>query len=835
MVSFSVIAGVLVTAMVTPALAVTGIAATNTIGIFDSLPEFIEIGQQPQQNEIFVTNGKNPDGTPIYESIAVVFDQNREEVPWDKVSPFLKDAVVAGEDRRFYQHGGVDVAGLIRATLGNVAGGSQSGASTLSMQLVKNIYVQRALTLSTQELRDVAIKEAQRSTIDRKLKEMKLAIGLEKTYTKDQILLAYLNIAGYGGNTYGIEAAANRYYGVSSKDVTLAQAASLIAIVQQPGARSLDTPENYQNNQERRDFILNMMFTEKMIDQQQLTEALETPVDETTVTLQASKQGCIAANTYAKQFCDYVVKNVKNLESLGADARERAANWRIGGYKLYTSLDMRLQVNAQKTVRQYAPPGETRFQLGSAATSVEVGTGRILMMAQNKAFDDSLAGGGPNTTAVNYNTDKAYGGSSGFQVGSTYKVFTLLNWLQSGHGLNEVVNADARSEPQAKFLDSCNGPYGGPPWKFKNSSGEKGTRTVMAALVGSVNAAFVSMAMELDQCNTLKLAQALGVHRAADDPYTPEVEQAMESNPAAILGTNTIAPLTIAAAYAGIASGGVFCRPTAVDYIVDAAGTKLAGQARECSVALDPDVAATAQYAMQAAYASYGSNARDGIPMIAKTGTTDKAVQTWMSGSSTKVATSAWFGNIVGNYSIYGYNGGLANRFGIGKALFSYTNKLYGGKAFPGPAERLMNGAGIEVPNLAGGTLENSKALLEGLKLTFENGGLVDSDLPVGSVAKTNPAAGTILARGMTVKVYTSNGSMTTMPDVADGTLTYAAAKAILTAAGFTNVLTAQPCVEAEDPEQIGFVISSDPKAGTAWVRTAPISLGVGAALCENP
>ena len=834
MLGFSVIAGVLVTVMVTPALAVTGIAATNTIGIFDSLPEFIEIGEQPQQNEIFVTNGTNPDGTPIYESIAVVFDQNREEVSWDNVSPFLKDAVVAGEDRRFYQHGGIDVAGLIRASVGNVIGTGESGASTLSMQLVKNIYIQRALQRPTEEARDAAIKDAQRSTIDRKLKEMKLAIGLEKTYTKDQVLLAYLNIAGFGGNTYGIEAAAQRYYGVASKDVTLAQAASLIAIVQQPGARSLDDAENYQGNKDRRDFILNMMFTEKMIDQDQLTEALDTPVDETTVTLQPSKQGCIAANDYAKQFCDYVVKNVKNLESLGADEKERADNWRIGGYKLYTSLDMRLQVNAQDTVRRFAPPDETRLQLGSAASSVEVGTGRILVMAQNKGFDDSQAGSGPANTAVNYNTDRAYGGSIGFQVGSTYKVFTLLNWLQSGRGLNEVVNANPRTEPQAKFMDSCNGPYVN-NWTFKNSSGETGTRTVLGAVVGSVNGAFASMGMELDQCNTLKLAEGLGVHRAADDPNTPEVEEAMESNPAAILGTNTIAPLTIAAAYAGIASGGIFCRPTAVDSIVNAAGETLPGQARECSVTLDPEVAATAAYAMQAAYASYSSNARDGIPMIAKTGTTDRAVQTWMTGSSTRVATSAWFGNIVGNFSIYGYNGGLANRFGIGRALFSYTNSLYGGAAFAGPAERLMNGAGIEVPDLAGGTLENSKAILEGLKLTFADGGQVDSDLPVGTVVQTDPAPATVIARGMTVNVFTSNGSMSRVPDVTDGKSDYAAAKATLTKAGFTNVLTPTNCVVVTDTDFVDKVVSSDPKPGTTWMRTAAITLGIGKLTCATP
>ncbi len=831
MLGFSVIAGVLVTVMVTPALAVTGMTATSTIGIFDSMPEYIEIGDQPQQNEIFAQNGVNEDGTPSYTSIATVFNQNREEATWENVSQYLKDATVAGEDRRFYEHGGVDVAGVIRAAIGNLTGGDLSGASTLSMQLVKNIYIQLAVQLPTEEEQKKGIQEAQKQGIDRKLKEMKLAIGLEKTYTKDEILLAYLNIAGFGGNTYGIEAAAQQYYGVSAADVTIAQAASLIAIVQEPGARSLSSPDNYAANEARRDTILYWMFTEKMITQDEYDEAKAVPVDETTVVLTPPRSGCIAAESYSKQFCDYVVKNVKNFATLGADEQERLDNWKVGGYKLYTSLDLRLQTVAQDTVTGRAPVDETRLELGSASTSVEVGTGRILTMAQNKVFNDSLAGGGPGTTAVNFNTDKAYGGSSGFQVGSTYKTFTLINWLESGHGLNEVVNASPRTENQANFVDTCNGPYGG-TWPFKNSSGEQGTRTVLAATVGSVNGAYASMGMQLDQCLTMKAAMRLGVHPAADDPSTPEQEAALNSFPSAILGTNTIAPLTMAAAYAGIASGGTYCKPTAVDFIVNAAGETLPGQAKDCASVLDPEVAATTAYALQQAYRSYAANARDGVPMLAKTGTTDKSHQTWLVGSSTRVATAVWFGNIKGDFSISRYPGGLGNRHAIAKVIFGAVNNIYGGDGFPDPAARLMTGAGVEVPPLNGGTLENSKALLEGLGLSFVDGGQINSDLPAGTVVSSDPGAGAIVARGMTVTVFTSNGAMSTVPDVVSGNPDYATASASLNAAGFTNV--PPPGCTVVDPlsPNIGKVVSSDPSAGSVWVRSSEVRLSVGQEIC---
>ncbi|MGV8970275.1 MAG: transglycosylase domain-containing protein [Microbacteriaceae bacterium] len=831
MLGFSAVAGLLVAVMVTPAIAVTGMTATSTIGIFDGLPEFIEIGAQPQQNEIFAQTGVNEDGTPSYMSVAVVFNQNREEAEWDNVSQYLKDATVAGEDRRFYQHGGVDIAGVMRAAIGNITGGDLSGASTLSMQLVKNIYIQQALQAPTEELQKKGIKDAQKTSIDRKLKEMKLAIGLEKTYTKDEILLAYLNIAGFGGNTYGIEAAARQYYGVSAADVTIAQAASLIAIVQEPGARSLSSPDNYDANKDRRNTILYWMLTEKMITQAEHDEAKATPVDETTVSINPPRSGCIAAYAYATQFCDYVVKNVKNFTSLGADEQERKDNWKIGGYKLYTSLDLRLQTVAQDTVTARAPIDEPRLELGSASTSVEVGTGRILTMAQNKVFNDSLAGGGIGATAVNFNTDKAYGGSSGFQVGSTYKTFTLINWLESGHGLNEVVDASPRTEEQAKFADSCNGPHAG-VWKFKNSSGESGTRTVLRATVGSVNGAYASMGMQLDQCLTMKAAMRLGVHPAGDDPYTPEAEASLNSFPSAILGTNTIAPLTMAAAYAGIAAGGLYCKPTAVDYIVTAAGETLPGQAKDCAVVLDPEVAATTAYALQQAYASYAANTRDGIPMMAKTGTTDKANQTWIVGSSTRVATAVWFGNIKGDFSITRYPGGYGNRHGIGKVIFGAANNIYGGGSFPEPAARLLTGAGVEVPSLNGGTLENAKALLEGLGLTFADGGQVNSDLPAGTVVSSDPGSSAIIARGMTVTVFTSNGSMSTVPDVVSGNNDYATASSALNAAGFTNVGPPTCAVVLPLSPQIGKVVSSDPAAGSVWVRTAEVKLAVGQEIC---
>jgi len=283
---FGALAGVMVTAMISPALAVTSVGANSAIGVFDALPEFIELGEQAQKNTLWATVSSDP--SEGYVPFAEVYWQDREEVRLSEMSPHLPNAAVAGEDRRFYDHTGVDVNSVVRAALGNVfSGGIESGASTLSMQLVKNTYIQRSQYLPTEEERQQAYATAIETSFERKLNEMKLAIGLEKAYRKDQILEAYLNITGFGGNTYGVQAAAQKYFGKTAKELNPAEAASLMAIVQFPSTRNLANPDNFAANQERRDIILAAMFAEDYLTEAEYTEAVNTPVDENFVRLSA--------------------------------------------------------------------------------------------------------------------------------------------------------------------------------------------------------------------------------------------------------------------------------------------------------------------------------------------------------------------------------------------------------------------------------------------------------------------------------------------------------------------------------------------------------------------
>ena len=842
-IGFSALSGLLVTVMVAPALAVTGITASSTIGVFDSLPEYIEIGQQPERNELYATYSGEGSENGQY-LIATIYDQNRQEVPYSEISKFALDATVDGEDSRFFEHGGVDVASVIRAAVGNVVNsGIESGASTLSMQLVKNLFVQQALDEPTEEARQAAYKLATATSFDRKLKEMKLAIGLEKKYTKKEILTAYLNIANFGNATYGIQAAAQRYYTVDAKDLTLAQAASLIAIVQYPNQRNLGDPENFAANQERRDYILGAMLASGDVTQKEYDEAIATPVDETTIVPSDPSNGCIAANSYARWFCDYVVKSVKDFAFLGATEEEREANWKRGGYKLYTTLDLDVQIPVQTAVWAYAPNSETAFSLGSAVDTVQPGTGRVLVMAENMIFDDTLEGGGPTTSAVNYSTSYDYGGSSGIQPGSTYKLFTLLDWLMKGKGTEERVSGDPDKQAQYSKFFACGEPTGSGTFSYKNNAGESGIWTVRDGTVNSVNGVFFSMAKQLDLCDIRDVAKSLGVERADGAE--------LEVNPTSIIGTNTVTPLSMASAYAGVAALGKWCKPIVVDTFVGPDGEKKVAQTPECKQAIQPNIAATAIDVMKGVMTSgnqvYG-NPEDGIPLFGKTGTTDSGNQTWVASGTTSGGSVVWVGNSIGDFNILDaeYQGvsGILLRHYISLALVTALDNKYGGSDWPAPDPALVTGGGLAVPDVTNLTPESAKSLLEGLGFTYADGGPIDSEIPAGKVAGTNPSAGSNSAKGATITVYTSKGNKVAFPDVVGNGEQYDfnQAQAGL-APTYTNVTkacvvltpnAAHPgvgpngtLVDPADP-RIGKVQFTDPAAGSYAVPGSPVTVTLG-------
>jgi membrane peptidoglycan carboxypeptidase len=518
---------------------------------------------------------------------------------------------------------------------------------------------------------------------------------LEKQFTKQQVLNEYLNIANFGGNNYGVETAAQAYFSISASKVTPAEAASIIAIVQDPSTRSLGSTADYAANESRRNFILGQMYKAGDLTKTQYETAKATPVDAKFVHLTAVQNGCLSSPVDYRWICSYTLNDVDNLTQLGATKAAREANWALGGYDIYTTFSTQLQDAATATLASLVPATETRFALGGAISTVQPGTGKLLVMAENKTFDDSLSGGGPTTTAINFNVDRDNGGSSGFQPGSAYKLFTLLDWLKQGHKLTDSFNASVRSMPMSSFT-ACGQKLSGPAYTFKNDENEQGSTTILKATARSINSVFIQMAAQLDLCDIRDIAKSLGVHNATGQP--------LSDIPSCIIGgcSNTIAPLTLATAYAAIADQGLYCSAVAVEKVVAPGAKNLGAQPSDCHQAVAANIADTAAKALQGVMTGGGTgvsaNPNDGTAFMGKTGTTNNSLQTWIVASSTKASTAVWVGNISGtqplrSISVAGSQAALL-RHRVFKAVMRIVDQYVGAAPPFAPADPALLSGG---------------------------------------------------------------------------------------------------------------------------------------------
>ena len=825
LVGMSAVAGILVTAAVAPAVALSGIAATNTITVFDNLPEYLAIDQLAQKSNIYAsTNADDPVGSRVL--LASFYEQNRVSVASDAISQFAKDAAIAGEDPHFMEHGGVDIQATFNGAVQTLATGRTRGGSSITQQYVKNVLIQKCEALPDSDKALACYRDAVAQTADRKLREMRLAIGLEKKYDKAQILRGYLNIAGYGGSVYGIEAAANYYFNTTALNLTLPQAASLVAIVNNPVKFQLDHPDSetngaangYADNKLRRDYILKEMLKYSKISQADYDAALATPI-EPVITVPST--GCQTAGGSA-YFCDYVTKILKSDPVFGADADARLANFRRGGFDVYTTLDLDMQAAAVTSLNTYVPKTVPGWDVAGVVSSVKVGTGDVLTMAQSKDYSQSEQPAKSTFTSLNYNTDKAFGGSGGFQPGSTYKVFTLAEWLKEGHALTERVDSRPKSN-WGTFQDSCLGPQNYdkevPPFNPSNDGGEGGpNETALNSTKRSINTGFIGMAKELDLCGIRKTAESFDVHAAKGGP--------LGQNAASVIGTNYIAPLTMAVAFAGIADNGMTCSPVVIRRMIGSDGTELPVPKSTCQQSVSPEVAAGMQYAMQTTMASGGTaqasyNATfPKVPMIGKTGTTDKAKDTWMSGASTSVATVVGIVNVDGPYKNQRTYAGRLNGFDTSTSrhriwpdVMSVANAKYGGNEFPAAAANLIYAPSVSVPDVRGQSMASARSTLLAAGFYFVDGGVTNSALPAGTVASTDPAGGASSTRGARVTVSSSDGTGVTVPDVIGKSETDA--RATLSGAPYTFTV-AKLQQDTPDKAQDGKVVAVQPGAGTA-------------------
>ena len=810
----STVASVLSFTLLLPMLWLGGLGATATVSIFENLPDFIKPVNAAEASNIYAMK----DGKPV--QVARFFNENRISVGFDEISSNMVRAAIDTEDPRFYDHAGVDWVSFSRAILTNVLkAGKGPGGSTITMQYVKNNLLEAAVLSGDPEA--IAMQTDSAHALQRKFQEVRLALALEKNYSKQDILAGYLNLSFFGTNINGVEAASEYYFGIHAKELDVPQAAMLAAMLKGAEDYRPDVEANANRALTRRNYVIQNMADQGDITQAEANKYKATPIE---LNIQKVPTGCEADQKTAF-FCDYVVWTIRNSPEFGPSQTDREALLRKGGLDIYTTMDIKLQKVADNATKAWVPPTD-KNKIGSSSVSVQVGTGRILALTQNRIYDQTGADI-PGHTSVNYSSDRPYGGSSGFQTGSTYKIFTLAEWLSKGHTLNEHVDGRIKEWNNATDFSSRCGALTG-TWKPGNDANEPEDLNAIQATALSVNTAFAYMASKLDLCDIRDMAMRFGVHRADGTELV--------SYPASVLGINEIAPLTMAAAVAGIANKGVFCTPIAIDkVVVRETQTEMPVPKTICTQAVSPEIAAGMTMAMKAVInggTGAASSTGDSTPLAGKTGTTDSAVHTWMTGFSTAVATAVWVGNVSGDVSLrqitlHGKKGSTV-RHEIWRTIMKTANKSYPGGPFDEPPQSMIDAASVVVPSVAGlvpdAAVQNLSALQLNSKIMVNE---VGSTKPAGTVAYTSPKAGASVAVGTQIKIYVSKGGYTKVPDVHG--MTVAEATNTLNAAGFPTVSAPQPSQGeyfVHDPNvPKDSVVGTDPAAGKAVNSSSAILL----------
>ncbi|KIS25897.1 glycosyl transferase [Arthrobacter sp. SPG23] len=647
-IAVSAVCGVLAASLVAPSVAAAGVTVSSSITFFNNLPGDLTVNP-PSQATKMVTS----DGQPI----ATFYAENRVRVTLDQMSPFIKDAIVAIEDSRFYEHGGVDPQGILRALTFNVTQGGRQGASTLTQQYVTNVINESYLSADQGEQ---VILSGQKSVGD-KIREMKLAIELEKKYTKDQILEGYLNIVFFNRDAYGIEAAARHFFSASAKDLTLPQAALLAGLVNSPSF--YDPAVHPENSLQRRNQVLGNMLEQKKITQAEHDAAAATGVE---LKITPGRQGCAAA-VIAPYFCDYVSHLILNNPAYGADPNDRERLLYRGGLTIVTTLDSRLQAAAQAQVE--ATAGANPDKWGAALVTIQPGSGRILAMAQNTVF---LPAEGKFDTQLNFNVDSKdangndLNGAGGFQPGSTMKPFTFAEWLNEGKPINAMIDASRRTYPlDFPWRSSCGkvlGAYntaqrneGAADDLQNNDPGYYRPMPVNYGLYNSINTATFAEAAQLDFCGIQKMVDAVGLHSGLDGA---QVNMHQLGN---LLGAIGVAPLHLANAFATFANDGRYCTPVAVADVSDPAGRHLPAESSQCRPAVKPEVArgvnAVLQDVLKMGSGIYiNPKVQSKVPVAAKTGTSNNNGATWVAGYTSGLATASFFGDTLEGQQRAGQN-----------------------------------------------------------------------------------------------------------------------------------------------------------------------------------
>ena len=691
--------------------------------------------------------------------IAWLYSQRRFEVPSDKIADTMKLAIVSIEDKRFADHNGVDWKGTLTGLAGYASGDvGTRGGSTIEQQYIKNY--QLLVTAQT----DAEKRAAVETTPARKLREIRMALTLDKTFTKPEILTRYLNLVSFGNNSFGVQDAAQTYFGINAADLNWQQAALLAGMVQ--STSTLNPYTNPDGALTRRNLVLDTMIENLPQEEDALRAAKAAPLG---ILPQPNEvpRGCIAAGDRAF-FCDYVQEY---LSRAGIN-KEQVAR---GGYLIKTTLDPDVQIPVKNSIDRFASP--TLAGISSVMSVIFPGktSHHVVAMASNRKYGLDLSAGEtmrPQPFSL-----------VGDGAGSVFKIFTTAAALDMGMGISATLEAPARF--QAKGLGS-GGAKGCPKdtWCVLNAGNYRGSMNVTDALATSPNTAFAKLISQIGVTRTVDMAVKLGL-RSYTEPgtahdYNPDSNESLaDFVKRQNLGSFTLGPIEVNAlelsnVAATLASGGVWCPPSPIDKVFDRKGNEVAVPAEPCDQVVPEGLANTLANAMSKDAVGMGTAAGSAgaagwdLPVSGKTGTTEAHRSSGFVGFTSHYAAANYIYDDsttptdlcssplrhCGEGDLYGGNEPARTWFTAMKPIA--TN--FGDVKLPPTDPRYVDGSpASRVPAVTGLDVDVARQRIKeaGFQVNDQTNP-VNSSAKYGEVVGTSPAGQTI--PGSVVTIQISNG-----------------------------------------------------------------------------
>ena len=744
------LASVLTAALMFPVVGGIGLMSNRASDVVANGSSALVEGEIPQVSTMVDSQGN---------TIAWLYSQRRFEVPSEQIANTMKLAIVSIEDKRFAEHNGVDWQGTLTGLSGYLRGDADTrGGSTIEQQYVKNY--QLLVAAQTEAERRAAIE----TTPARKLREIRMALTLDKTFSKPEILTRYLNLVSFGNGAFGIQDASQTYFGINASELNWQQAALLAGLVQ--STSTLNPYTNPEGATARRNLVLDTMIENLPNEAEALQAAKAEPLG---ILPQPNElpRGCIAAGDRAF-FCDYALEYLARA----GISKEQVAK---GGYLIRTTLDPVVQDAVKSAVDNFAAPDTP----GVASVMNVIRPGKdshpVLAMASNRTYGLNLDAGEtmqPQPFSL-----------VGNGAGSVFKIFTTAAAMEMGMGINAQLQVPNRFE--AKGLGS-GGARGCPPatWCVQNAGGYRGSMDITDALATSPNTAFAKLISQVGVQRTVDMAVRLGLRSYALPGTARDYDPGSDESLADFvkrqnIGSFTLGPIEVNAlelsnVAATLASGGVWCPPNPIAQVVDRDGTEIAVTTETCEQAVPEGLANTLANAMSeddrgaGTAAGAASSAGWSLPMSGKTGTTEANRSSAFLGFTNQLAAANYVyddsptpGELCsfplrqcGSGNLFGGNEPARTWFTAMRPIA--TN--FGDVELPPTDPRYVDGGpGSQVPSVSGLSQDAARQRLRdaGFQVA-DQANSVNSGSRAGTVVGTSPNGQTIPGSIITIQV--SNG-----------------------------------------------------------------------------